>query len=162
MVGIIGHQILQERDHKHLDEPDIERQKIPQMKSNGRSTTRSLLDTDPNAPHVPDPSVKLVEFQASRKWRNRILRKLHLSIRNVHAQRRPPVSRQEDAIFVQRMALTLRRFCQWRIINMDETSWEVIDNHAYTVRCPARTGSRWSFVRRGKKTRVTKSLKPDV
>jgi hypothetical protein len=106
---------------------------MPQMKSSSRPTAPSLLDGDPNAAYVADPGVKLVEFRASRKWRNRILGKLRLSLTNVDAQRRPPVSPQDVAVFVERMTLTLKRFCLWRIVSIDETLWKVIETHAYQL-----------------------------
>jgi hypothetical protein len=34
---------------------------------------------------------------------------------------------------VARMPLALKRLCQWKIINMDETTWKVAENHAYTA-----------------------------
>jgi hypothetical protein len=100
------------------------------MKPNGRSTTRSLLDRDPNAAPVPDPGVKLAEFRALRKLRNHVLGKLQLSIRTARAEGTGPILTQDVAIFVEGMPL--RRFCQWSIVNMDEASCKVIENHAYT------------------------------
>jgi hypothetical protein len=101
------------------------------MKSNGQSIAGPLFDRDPNAAYVLAPGANLVEYRASRKWRNRISGKLHLSIRKAGCQRRPLVSAQDAAVFVEKMALTLRRISQWTIVNMDEMSRKVIENHAY-------------------------------
>jgi hypothetical protein len=92
-----------------------------------------LLHRDPNAAYIPDPGVKVVEFRALGELRNGILAKVHLSIGKGHPGRRPPVSPQDVAVSVERTTLTLRRFCQWSITNMHETSWKVIENHAYKV-----------------------------
>jgi hypothetical protein len=53
--------------------------------------------------------------------------------RKLHTQRRPLVSSQDAAAFVERMSLALRRLFRWRIINRDETLWKMIENHTDTV-----------------------------
>lgn len=72
-------------------------------------------------------------FLASRPWRRGFLNRHGLSVRQPHAKRRPAVRREDIEGFRARIRSVLRQYPRDRIINMDETSWKLLNCGFVTI-----------------------------
>lgn len=72
-------------------------------------------------------------FKASRRWRIKFMKRHHLSKRKPHAKRRPSVNPDDIERFRARIRTVLTQYPLDHVINMDETSWKLLNSGFVTV-----------------------------
>jgi hypothetical protein len=72
-------------------------------------------------------------FTASNQWRRGFMHRCGFSIRTPHPKRRPMVDDERRAAFVQGMIQILTTLPPAMVLNMDETSWKLINHQIGTV-----------------------------
>jgi hypothetical protein len=72
-------------------------------------------------------------FTASNKWRRGFMNRHGFSIRKPHPKRRPAVDDEQRSVFIETMTEILTRLPASVVLNMDETSWKLINHHIRTV-----------------------------
>jgi hypothetical protein len=77
-------------------------------------------------------------FKASRRWRGTFMKRNGLSKRKPHTKRRPSLNPDDIQRHREQMRNVLSQFPPDRVINMDETSWKLLNHGFVTV---ANTGS---------------------
>ena len=69
----------------------------------------------------------------SRTWRRNFMRRHGFSMRRFHVQRRSKPDDAEVSSFIAEHEIALDQFLPEDIVNMDETSWKVLNNRMVTV-----------------------------
>jgi hypothetical protein len=82
---------------------------------------------------VPSGEEQPRRFLASRKWRGKFLKRFGFSIRQPHAKRRPVVMQDDITSFQVRLENILSQYPLDHVINMDETSWKLLNTGFATV-----------------------------
>ena len=72
-------------------------------------------------------------FRGSRHWRRNFMKRWELSLRKPHAQRRPVVQADAVAQFKARIEGILQEYPLDHVLNMDETSWKLLNYGFVTV-----------------------------
>jgi hypothetical protein len=96
---------------------------------NDESVDGLLLEDDPNAPFHDDERA----FTASRRWMARSLRQYNLSLRTTHSRRGPTIDPETVEELNIRICDLLGLYEPGLVLNMDETSWKVINMNIKTI-----------------------------
>lgn len=115
---------LEEAIYQRLNDEYISQRKYCPL-----SVLQKIALTQPNLPR---------SFKASDHWQRKFLKRHHLSIRKYHSKRRTDAKDEIVADYVYHYELAREQFEEDFIVNIDETSWRLLNNRLVTI---AKTGA---------------------
>jgi hypothetical protein len=100
-----------------------------------RSSDESFDSSDSSESEPSDEDIPLRRrpHQLTHKWRERFMRRSGFSLRHPQVRRRPKPNDEMLAKFLEDVEIAFQHYPRDRILNADETSWKIINNHMVTV-----------------------------